>query len=73
MKSTTSRRASFISSMTDFSRSSNSPRNFAPGDEARHVQRKNALVPQRLRHVAGDDALRKPLGDGRLAERPPHR
>ena len=38
------------------------------GDEAADVERQHALVGQRLGHVAGDDALRQTLRDGRLAD-----
>ena len=38
------------------------------GDEAADVEREDALVEQRLGHVAGDDALGEALGDGRLAD-----
>ena len=38
------------------------------GDEAADVERQDTLVEQRLRHVAGDDALRKALGDRGLAD-----
>ena len=38
------------------------------GDEAADVQRQDALVEQRLRNVARDDALGQALGDGRLAD-----
>ena len=38
------------------------------GDERADVERQDALVEQRLRHVAGDDALGQALGDGGLAD-----
>ena len=38
------------------------------GDERADVERQDALVEQRLGHVAGDDALGQALGDGRLAD-----
>ena len=50
------------------SRSSNSPRNLAPGDERAEVERDDALVLEALGHVAADDALGEPLDDGRLAD-----
>ena len=36
-------------------------------DDQRDVKRENTLVGQKVRHVAVDDLLRKPLDDGRLA------
>ena len=53
--------------MTLLSRSSNSAPELAAGHHAAQVKRQDAAALQRLRHVAGSDALRKPLGDGRLA------
>ena len=38
------------------------------GDERADVERQDALVEQRLGHVAGHDALRETLDDGRLAD-----
>jgi hypothetical protein len=38
------------------------------GHERADVERQDALVQQRLRHVAADDAVRQALGDGRLAD-----
>ena len=38
------------------------------GDDGRHIEREHALAAERLRHVVGDDALREPLGDRRLAD-----
>ena len=38
------------------------------GDQRAHVERQQALVLEALRHVALDDALRQPLGDGGLAD-----
>ena len=38
------------------------------GDEARHVQREQALAAQRLRHAACGDLLRDPFDDGGLAD-----
>ena len=43
---------SSISFSTAFSRSSNSPRNFAPATIAAEIERDHALVLQNLRHVA---------------------
>ena len=57
-----------ISASTAFSRSSNSPRYFAPGEQRADVERPDALALQALGHVAGDDPLREPLGDRRLAD-----
>ena len=37
-------------------------------DQRADVERPDALALQSLRHVAGDDALREPLGDRRLAD-----
>jgi hypothetical protein len=39
-----------------------------PGDHRAEVERQHALVLQRLRHVAVDDAQRQPLDDGGLAD-----
>ena len=39
-----------------------------PGDERAEVQRDDALVLERLGHVAADDPLGEALGDGRLAD-----
>ena len=41
---------------------------FCAGDQRAHIQREDRLVLKRLRHVAAHDALRQPLGDGRLAD-----
>jgi hypothetical protein len=49
---------------TAFSRSSNSPRYFAPA----HVERDHALVLESLGDVAADDALREPFDDRRLSD-----
>ena len=53
---------------TAFSRSSNSPRYFAPAIERAHVERHQPLVAQAFRHVAVDDAQREAFGDGGLAD-----
>ena len=53
---------------TAFRRSSNSPRNFAPATSAPMSSAHEALVLQRLGHVAAHDALRDALDDGRLAD-----
>ena len=53
---------------TAFSRSSNSPRYFAPATSAAHVERDDLLVLQALGHVLPDDPLRQPFDDGRLAD-----
>src|SRR5262249_48853052 len=37
-------------------------------DQSREVERDHALVAQRLRHLALDDALRQTFGDRRLAD-----
>ena len=60
--------ASVTSFRTAFSRSSNSPRNLAPGDQRAQVERDDPLVLQALRHVAAHDPLGQPLGDRRLAD-----
>ena len=41
---------------------------FRAGDQRAHVQREDGAVFQAVRHVAANNALRKPLGDGRLAD-----
>ena len=38
------------------------------GDQRAHVEREQPLVAQVLRHVAGDDLLRQPFDDRRLAD-----
>ncbi len=38
------------------------------GDHRAQVEGQHALAAQDLGHVAGDDLLRQPLGDGRLAD-----
>ena len=57
-----------MSSSTALSRSSNSPRYFAPGDHRAEVQRDDGLVAQALRHVARHDALGQALDDRGLAD-----
>ena len=59
---------SWTSLRTAFSRSSNSPRNFAPGDQRAHVERDDPLVLQPLGHVAAHDPLGQPFGDRGLAD-----
>ena len=39
-----------------------------PGDQRAHVEGKDRLVLEPLRHVAADDALGEAFGDGRLAD-----
>ena len=56
-------RASVTSLRNAFSRSSNSPRNFAPATIAPMSIAISRLVLQRLRHVAGNDAAREPFHD----------
>ena len=68
MKRMTSPSDCRISSMIACSRSSNSPRNLRARDQRAHVQRQHALVPQVLRHVAGDDLLRQAFDDRGLAD-----
>ena len=53
---------------TALSRSSNSPRYFAPAIMRAQVERQQLLVVQALRHVAVDDALGQTLDDGGLAD-----
>ena len=53
---------------TALSRSSNSPRYFAPATSAPMSSADEPLVLERLGHVAAHDALRDPLDDGRLAD-----
>ena len=57
-----------ISSMTFLRRSSNSPRYFVPATSEPMSSVSRRLPMQRLRHVAGDDALGQALDDGRLAD-----
>ena len=59
--------ASVISLSTALSRSSNSPRYFAPATIGAEVERDEPLVLQPLGHVAGHDALGQALDDGGLA------
>ena len=68
MKVTTWPSLPLISSRTALSRSSNSPRYFAPGDHRAEVEGHQPLAAQRLGDVAGDDALRQTLDDGGLAD-----
>ncbi len=67
MKVMTSPSASVISFSTALSRSSNSPRYFAPATIDAEVERDQAPVAQALGHVALDDALGQALDDGGLA------
>ena len=53
---------------TALSRSSNSPRYFAPAISAPMSSAKQLLVLQAVRHVAVDDALRQAFDDGGLAD-----
>ena len=53
---------------TAFSRSSNSPRNFAPAISAPMSSAISRLSRRALRHVAIDDAQRQAFGDGGLAD-----
>jgi hypothetical protein len=57
-----------ISDRTAFTRSSNSPRNFAPGNHGAEVERHQLLALERFRHVVIDDAQRQAFGDGGLAD-----
>ncbi len=59
---------SLISLRTALRRSSNSPRNLAPAMSAPRSSDDDALVLERLGHVAAHDALGEALGDGRLAD-----
>ena len=65
MKRTISPAASRISLSTAVSRSSNSPGYFEPASSA-PMSSAQTLALQPLGHVAGDDPLREPLGDGGL-------
>ena len=60
--------ASLISVSTALSRSSNSPRNFAPGDHRWQVERNQPAVLQRVGHVAGHQPLGQTFDDGGLAD-----
>ena len=60
--------ASLTSRSTALSRSSNSPRYFAPAIMAPMSSAIKPAILQRLGNVAGDDALREALGDRRLAD-----
>ena len=59
---------SLISLSTALSRSSNSPRYFAPATIAPRSSAISRLSAQRLGHVAGDDPLGQALDDGGLAD-----
>ena len=59
---------SVTSLRTAFSRSSNSPRYFAPAIERAQVERHDPLLAQPVGHVAAHDALGEALGDGGLAD-----
>ena len=67
MKRITVPRASETSLRTAFSRSSNSPRYFAPAISAPMSSAITRRSLQRVGHVAGDDALGEALDDRRLA------
>ncbi len=41
---------------------------FSAGNQRAHIQREDGAVFQAVRHVAANNALRKPLGDGRFAD-----
>ena len=60
--------ASLISSRTALSRSSNSPRYFAPATIAARSSDEHAAALERVGHVAGDHALGEALDDGGLAD-----
>ena len=51
------------SAMTAFRRASKSPRNLVPAQQPAHVQREDAQIRERGRHVAQLDQARQPLGD----------
>ena len=68
MKVMTSPSASVISLSTALSRSSNSPRYFAPATIDAEVERDEPLVLQALGHVALDDAPGEALDDRGLAD-----
>ncbi len=57
-----------ISFMTVLSRSSNWPRYLVPATTAARSSVTMRLFLRRLGHLARDDALRQPLGDGGLAD-----
>ena len=57
-----------ISASTAFSRSSNSPRYFAPASSEPMSSAQTLRSFESLGHVAGDDPLREPLGDRGLAD-----
>ena len=68
MNRTTPPSAAVISCSTALSRSSNSPRYFAPAMSAPMSSAEQLLVAQALRHVAVHDAERQAFGDGGLAD-----
>ena len=68
MKRTTFPSEATTSFSTALSRSSNSPRYFAPGDHRGEVEGEEPLPLQPLRHVAVHDPPREPLDDGGLAD-----
>ena len=59
---------SLISLRTALSRSSNSPRYFAPATIAREVEAEQPTALERVGDVAVDDPLGEPLDDGGLAD-----
>ena len=68
MKRTIWPSASLMFSRTAFSRSSNSPRYFEPGEERADVERPDPPALEPLGDVARDDALGETLDDGGLAD-----
>ena len=60
--------AEVTSCSTAFSRSSNSPRYFAPAISDAHVERQQLLVLEAFRHVAVEDAQRQAFDDRGLAD-----
>ena len=68
MKVMTCPPASLISSRTALSRSSNSPRYFAPATIAARSSAQHPTALERVGHVAGDHALGEALDDGGLAD-----
>ena len=68
MKVMTCPPASLISSSTDLSRSSNSPRYFAPATIAARSRLSTRRPLRRVGHVPVDDALGQALDDGGLAD-----